>query len=714
VDPNRSRTRPRSRWRLLGRGRSRGRHARGARPIQASPVQEPSVQEPAAAPVFHACPVAADESYSGFDSNVVLLPPRWPAGDGPSATDCLLVSAEQFITQFYTENRLGPPYQRLQQVRREIEETGTYWHTRDELTFGARVAWRNSARCIGRLYWHSLRVRDRREVTAAEDIAAEAVGHLREATNGGRIRPLITVFAPDGPGQPGPRILNSQLVRYAGYEIGDGAVIGDRSNAVHTELALDLGWRGGRPAGRFDILPLLVQEPGAPVTLHEIPADAILEVEIGHPEFPWFADLGLRWHAVPVISDMYLEIGGVRYPAAPFNGWYMGTEIGSRNLGDSDRYAQLPVIAEHMGLSTVCDQNLWKDKAVTELNLAVLHSFTAAGVTVTDHHTESVRFLQHVEREERHGRTCPADWTWIVPPAASSTTPVFHRYYRDFDQTPNFYRHPSLTRAAAAREVIARHRAIPSRAATQRPVLITAPERAPAQKPAAPQPAAQKPATPQPAAREPVALEPVAQALVAQELAARELAAQESAAARSPAQEPVPRPQADRELVSVPPMARAAGPAQPAAPKLPRRRPGTQDLGPAQVVRDLVSVPAAAPEPAAGRSAGRGLVSSPEPATGRPAVLGLVSSVCPATREPVWGQPATRELVSARSAAGELASEQPAVRELSSSRQPAARELASGQPAALDVAVEGSTTSHDLPRRADSEVSQRVGGDLRR
>jgi nitric-oxide synthase len=122
----------------------------------------------------------------------------------------------------------------------------------------------------------------------------------------------------------------------------------------------------------------------------------------------------------------------------------MCTEIGSRDLGDSARYAQLPVIAAHMGLSVDTELNLWKDRAMTELNAAVLHSFAAAGVTITDHHTESVRFLQHVAREERHGRACPADWTWIVPPAAASATPVFHRYYRDFDQTPNFYRHPAL------------------------------------------------------------------------------------------------------------------------------------------------------------------------------------------------------------------------------------------------------------------------------
>jgi nitric-oxide synthase, bacterial len=434
VDLNQSRVRRGSRWPSPGRSRSRGRRARGLEPGEESP----------AFPFFNACPVATAETETGFDASLAALPARWTLADyGPSALDRVLASAEQFITLFYSENRLGPPDRRLRHVRCEIEASGTYWHTPEELAFGARVAWRNSSRCIGRLYWSSLRVRDRREVTAASEIVAESVTHLREATNGGRIRPLITVFAPDAPGLPGPRILNSQLVRYAGYETADGGVVGDPATADLTRLALDLGWPGGRPAGRFDILPLLVHEPGEPVTVHGMPADAVLEVAIEHPEFRWFADLGLRWYAVPVISDMYLDVGGVRYPAAPFNGWYMCTEIGSRDLGDSGRYAQLPVIAARMGLSTISDQNLWKDRAMTELNLAVLHSFTTTGVTITDHHTESARFLQHLEREERHGRACPADWTWIVPPAASSATPVFHRYYQDFNQVPNFYRHPA-------------------------------------------------------------------------------------------------------------------------------------------------------------------------------------------------------------------------------------------------------------------------------
>jgi len=461
---NRDRNRLESRWRMARRGRSLGPAHR----------QEP-VREPAVVP-FRACPVVAAEAGPGLAADLDALPaeetgrgfaasldalPMGEPGTGFAAdlgalragrplADCdsfaldsLLVIAERFITMFHSENQAGPPDRRLRQVRREIETTGTYWHTPAELEFGARVAWRNSSRCIGRLYWHSLRVHDRREVTAAADIAAESVRHLRQATNGGRIRPVITVFAPDAPGRPGPRILSSQLIRYAGYQAADGIVLGDPANTDITRVARCLGWPGGRPAGRFDILPLLVQEAGAPVTRHELPADAVLEVPIGHPEFGWFAGLGLRWYAVPVISDMYLDVGGVCYPAAPFNGWYMCTEIGSRDLGDSGRYDQLPVIAKRMGLSTASDRTLWKDKAMTELNLAVLHSFSRAGVTISDHHTESVRFLQHVEREERQGRACPADWTWIVPPAASSATPVFHRYYQDFDQAPNFYRHPA-------------------------------------------------------------------------------------------------------------------------------------------------------------------------------------------------------------------------------------------------------------------------------
>ena len=111
--------------------------------------------------------------------------PSAPAGFQSPVPDRLMDSAEQFITLFHQENNLGSPDRRIRQVRREIEFSGSYWHTPAELTFGARVAWRNSSRCIGRLYWHSLRVRDRRDVRAPADVAAECVAHLRESGRGG-------------------------------------------------------------------------------------------------------------------------------------------------------------------------------------------------------------------------------------------------------------------------------------------------------------------------------------------------------------------------------------------------------------------------------------------------------------------------------------------------------------------------------------------------
>jgi nitric-oxide synthase, bacterial len=353
-----------------------------------------------------------------------------------------LDAAEEFLWLYHAEHPTsGPLEPRLRAVRKQISNHGTYWQTPEELAFGARVAWRNSSRCIGRLYWRSLRVRDLRHLSDAGQVAAESIAHLREVTNGGRIRPMITVFAPDAPHRPGPRILNEQLIRYAGYRYPDGSVVGDPQYVDFTHFVRELGWPGG-PGTPFDVLPLAVQCENQAPKLFAVPDDAILEVLLHHPQYPWFADLGLRWHAVPAISDMCLEIGGLCYPAAPFNGWYMGTEIGARNLTDVDRYNLLPLIARMMGLAIEDERTLWRDRALVELNVAVLHSFGAAGVSMTDHHTESRRFLQHLWREEQAGRRVPTDWTWIVPPMSGATTPVFHRYYDDVAMSPRYVRRP--------------------------------------------------------------------------------------------------------------------------------------------------------------------------------------------------------------------------------------------------------------------------------
>jgi nitric-oxide synthase len=382
-------------------------------------------------------------SYSkgSTDPDASLGEPRTPGQVDPAA-------AEEFLALYQAENPAAAPIgPRVGEVRAQIERYGTYAHTAAELTFGARAAWRNSSRCIGRLYWRSLRVRDRRHVTAAAQVAAEAFAHLREATNSGRVRPTLTVFAPSTPERPGPRIWNEQLIRYAGYRQSDGTIIGDPRYADFTNTVRDLGWPGG-PGTPFDVLPLVVQVPGKRPRLFDLPNDVVLEVPLSHPHYPWFAELGLRWHAVPAISNMCLEIGGICYPAAPFNGWYMGTEIGARNLADIDRYDVVPMVAGRLGLDTATERSLWRDRVLVELNIAVLHSFDAAGVTIADHHTESRRFLTHLAQEQRAGRITPTDWSWIVPPISGAATAVFHRYYDNADLRPNYVHHPHATAIA--------------------------------------------------------------------------------------------------------------------------------------------------------------------------------------------------------------------------------------------------------------------------
>ena len=349
--------------------------------------------------------------------------------------------AEDFLRQCYLENpRLGPVEPRLAIVRAQVAATGTYVHTTDELAYGAKMAWRNASRCIGRLYWRSLVVLDRRRARTADEIFRLLVHHLHTANGAqqrGAIRPVISIFAAAQPGRPHARIWNDQLIRYAGYTDADGRSIGDPRYAAFTAAMQGYGWRG--KGDGFDVLPLAIETPAEGVRIYELPDRSVLEVSLTHPEYAWFAELGLRWHGVPAISNMRLTIGGVHYPLAPFNGWYLGTEIGARNLADSDRYDLLPEVARRMGLDTSRVTTLWQDRALVEVNRAVLHSFEQAGVKLSDHHTESERFLTHISTEEKAGRKVPADWSWIVPPMSGSLTGVFHRYYDEMDLKPAFY-----------------------------------------------------------------------------------------------------------------------------------------------------------------------------------------------------------------------------------------------------------------------------------
>ena len=48
--------------------------------------------------------------------------------------------------------------ERLEEVNKEIETTGTYQLKDTELIYGAKHAWRNASRCVGRIQWSKLQV----------------------------------------------------------------------------------------------------------------------------------------------------------------------------------------------------------------------------------------------------------------------------------------------------------------------------------------------------------------------------------------------------------------------------------------------------------------------------------------------------------------------------------------------------------------------------
>jgi nitric-oxide synthase, bacterial len=346
---------------------------------------------------------------------------------------------------------------RREEVELELVRRGTYEQTYDELLAGTKVAWRNHARCNGRMHWRSLRLRDCRQADSAFDVFQECLEHLRCSTNGGALRAVISVFAPRSPDAQGTpdaeafRVLNPQLIRYAGYRNDDGSVTGDPLQLALTDYALSRGWTSPRTA--FDVLPLLILDPHGRVSMWEIPPDHVHEVAIEHPDYPGIGELGLRWHVNPAISDKVLAVGGIEYPLAAFSGWYVSSEIGARNLSDESRYNMLPAVARAMGLDTSRDQTLWKDRAVVELTYAVQVSFTRADVHIVDHHHAAEQFVRHCEREAQAGRTTATDWSWVNPPISASTTPTFHRSFdpADFAIRPNFVSREDLL--ASVREV---------------------------------------------------------------------------------------------------------------------------------------------------------------------------------------------------------------------------------------------------------------------
>lgn len=137
----------------------------------------------------------------------------------------LLKEAKEFISSCYKELNATEQEQeaRLNEINTQILSQGFYEHTTIELEYGAKVAWRNSNRCIGRLFWDHLNVIDKRHLNSEEEMIEALFEHIEYATNQGRIRPTITIFSQKAPNKT-VRIWNHQLVRYAGYKTEQGVL----------------------------------------------------------------------------------------------------------------------------------------------------------------------------------------------------------------------------------------------------------------------------------------------------------------------------------------------------------------------------------------------------------------------------------------------------------------------------------------------------------
>lgn len=111
--------------------------------------------------------------------------------DGNNTNESILAEAEHFFEQFFAATkqlRTSVHRERIAQIEAEIVTNGTYELKSEELLFGAKLAWRNASRCIGRIQWQKLQLFDMRQCSTAREMFDAVCNHIKYATNGGNLR----------------------------------------------------------------------------------------------------------------------------------------------------------------------------------------------------------------------------------------------------------------------------------------------------------------------------------------------------------------------------------------------------------------------------------------------------------------------------------------------------------------------------------------------
>ncbi|KAG2438015.1 hypothetical protein HXX76_005629 [Chlamydomonas incerta] len=297
-------------------------------------------------------------------------------------------------------------------------------------------------------YVQELNLLDYRHADTPEAMYLACLDLLEQATLSCVTTANLIAFRPQTPGtNDGPRVWNTQLIRYSGYRQPDGSILGEKVEADFTTmLQEEFGWvpPPEEERTRFDVLPVLLQaHPDQEPKAFELPPQYVARVDITHPEQPGFADLGLQWYPVPAVSCLELSVGGLTYTACPFNGWYAVTEI-VRNLTEEGRYDQCPQVAALLGLDTRADGNMWRDQAIVTVTQAVMHSFRTASYGMVDHHTLMRNFWGWYNQEKERRGYVPGNWKWIIPPVSPTASRCYLElaHMTEYTIKPNYWYAP--------------------------------------------------------------------------------------------------------------------------------------------------------------------------------------------------------------------------------------------------------------------------------
>jgi nitric-oxide synthase, bacterial len=219
-------------------------------------------------------------------------------------------------------------YSRIEYAHHELDKKGNYTLSRDELTFGTQLAWRNSYRNVNDTPKNQeILVVDCRFVRSAAELFSTICEQLKKSSNEVVELPIVTVLPTNDQKISTDlveltqkivpfRIHNKQLLLFAGYTNKDGSVTGDPLNTELTELCLSLGWTP--PTNNMPhLLPLVIETDDGVFHWFQWPCDSLKMEYLSYTTQTITQARHIVQHTISMMSDMILEIGGLMFPVRP-------------------------------------------------------------------------------------------------------------------------------------------------------------------------------------------------------------------------------------------------------------------------------------------------------------------------------------------------------------------------------------------------------------